>query len=67
MMLHLQVRGCHNINWVRPEHVVPQILEAVPLAVAGGLQLPIIYNSTAPRGIVAYSKLASRRRQAPIR
>lgn len=47
MMLALQARGCHNINWVTPEHVVPQILEAVPLAVAGGLQLPIVYNTSA--------------------
>jgi putative pyruvate formate lyase activating enzyme len=47
MMLQLQARGCHNINWVTPEHVVPQILEAVPLAVAGGLRLPIIYNTSA--------------------
>jgi len=47
MMLQLQARGCHNINWVTPEHVVPQILEAVPLAVAGGLRLPIVYNTSA--------------------
>jgi len=47
MMLALQARGCHNINWVTPEHVVPQILEALPLAVAGGLRLPIIYNTSA--------------------
>jgi putative pyruvate formate lyase activating enzyme len=47
MMLALQARGCHNLNWVTPEHVVPQILEAVPLAVAGGLGLPIIYNTSA--------------------
>jgi putative pyruvate formate lyase activating enzyme len=47
MMLELQHQGCHNINWVTPEHVVPQILEAVPLAVAGGLRLPIIYNTSA--------------------
>jgi putative pyruvate formate lyase activating enzyme len=47
MMLQLQARGCHNINWVTPEHVVPQILEAIPLAVAGGLGLPIIYNTSA--------------------
>ena len=47
MMLALQARGCHNINWVTPEHVVPQILEAVPLAVAGGLGLPIVYNTSA--------------------
>jgi putative pyruvate formate lyase activating enzyme len=47
MMLALQARGCHNINWVTPEHVVPQILEALPLAVAGGLELPIVYNTSA--------------------
>jgi putative pyruvate formate lyase activating enzyme len=47
MMLELQAIGCHNINWVTPEHVVPQILEAVPLAIEGGLQLPIVYNTSA--------------------
>jgi putative pyruvate formate lyase activating enzyme len=47
MMLELQAIGCHNINWVTPEHVVPQILEAVPLAVDGGLRLPIVYNTSA--------------------
>jgi putative pyruvate formate lyase activating enzyme len=46
MMLELQARGCHNVNWVTPEHVVPQILEAVPFAVAGGLRLPIVYNTS---------------------
>ena len=47
MMLELQATGCHNVNWVTPEHVVPQILEAVPLAAAGGLRLPIVYNTSA--------------------
>jgi putative pyruvate formate lyase activating enzyme len=47
MMLELQAVGCHNINWVTPEHVVPQILEALPLAFAGGLELPIVYNTSA--------------------
>jgi putative pyruvate formate lyase activating enzyme len=47
MMLELQAIGCHNINWVTPEHVVPQILEAVPLAIEGGLRLPIVYNTSA--------------------
>jgi putative pyruvate formate lyase activating enzyme len=46
MMLELQATGCHNVNWVTPEHVVPQILEALPLAVAGGLHLPIVYNTS---------------------
>jgi putative pyruvate formate lyase activating enzyme len=47
MMLELQASGCHNINWVTPEHVVPQILEALPLAFARGLELPIVYNTSA--------------------
>jgi putative pyruvate formate lyase activating enzyme len=47
MMLDLQARGCHNINFVTPEHVVPQILEALPLAIRGGLRLPIVYNTSA--------------------
>ena len=46
MMLELQAMGCHNINWVTPEHVVPQILEALPLAVRDGLRLPIVYNTS---------------------
>jgi putative pyruvate formate lyase activating enzyme len=46
MMLELQAIGCHNINWVTPEHVVPQILEALPHAVEGGLRLPIVYNTS---------------------
>jgi putative pyruvate formate lyase activating enzyme len=46
MMLELQEIGCHNINWVTPEHVVPQIAEALPLAVEGGLRLPIVYNTS---------------------
>lgn len=47
MMLELQDQGCHNINFVTPEHVVPQILEALPLAVEAGLRLPIVYNTSA--------------------
>jgi putative pyruvate formate lyase activating enzyme len=47
MMLELQASGCHNINWVTPEHVVPQILEALPLAFERGLELPIVYNTSA--------------------
>tara|TARA_Y100000588_G_scaffold388567_2_gene489056 strand:- start:3423 stop:3758 length:336 start_codon:yes stop_codon:yes gene_type:complete len=46
MMIELQEMGCHNINWVTPEHVVPQILEALPRASEGGLRLPIVYNTS---------------------
>ncbi|MDD1730844.1 MAG: radical SAM protein [Methanothrix sp.] len=45
MMLALQDCGCHNINFVTPTHVVPQILEALVLAREGGLHLPLVYNS----------------------
>ncbi len=47
MMLELQARGCHNINFVTPEHVVPQVLEALVIAVEGGLRLPLVYNTSA--------------------
>jgi putative pyruvate formate lyase activating enzyme len=47
MMLALQEQGCHNINFVTPEHVVPQIVEAVAEAVPLGLKLPIVYNTSA--------------------
>ncbi|MGA3326870.1 MAG: radical SAM protein [Terriglobia bacterium] len=46
VMLGLQACGCHNINFVTPEHVVPQILEALPFAIEGGLRLPIVYNTS---------------------
>ncbi len=47
VMLALQKRGCHNINFVTPEHVVPQVLEAIAAAVPRGLTLPIVYNTSA--------------------
>ncbi len=47
MMLSLQGLGCHNLNLVTPEHVVPQVLEALALAAARGLRLPIVYNTSA--------------------
>lgn len=45
MMLHLQDAGCHNINFVSPSHVVPQILAGVLLAAQAGLHLPLVYNT----------------------
>jgi putative pyruvate formate lyase activating enzyme len=46
IMLRLQSAGCHNINFVTPEHVVPQILEALLIAINGGLRLPLVYNTS---------------------
>jgi putative pyruvate formate lyase activating enzyme len=45
IMLSLQKKGCHNINFVTPSHVVPQILEAVERAAEDGLTIPLVYNS----------------------
>jgi putative pyruvate formate lyase activating enzyme len=44
VMLALQKSGCHNINFVTPTHVVPQILEALVVARTNGLELPLVYN-----------------------
>ena len=45
-MLDLQRIGCHNINFVTPEHVAPQVIEAIAVAAAAGLRLPIVYNTS---------------------
>ncbi|HYO92182.1 MAG TPA: radical SAM protein [Pyrinomonadaceae bacterium] len=47
MMLELQARGCHNINFVSPTHFAPQMARAVYLAARQGLHLPIVYNTNA--------------------
>jgi putative pyruvate formate lyase activating enzyme len=47
LMLRLQEMGCHNINLVTPEHVAPQVLEALLPAVKKGLRLPLVYNTSA--------------------
>ena len=46
MMLELQEMGCHNVNLVSPSHVVPQILEALIIAVEKGLRIPLVYNTS---------------------
>jgi putative pyruvate formate lyase activating enzyme len=46
-MLELQSSACHNINLVTPSHFVPQILEALVIAVERGLRLPLVYNTSA--------------------
>ncbi len=46
VMVQLSQAGCHNINFVTPTHVVPQILEALPHAIERGLRVPLVYNSS---------------------
>jgi putative pyruvate formate lyase activating enzyme len=47
LALALQEHGCHNINFVTPEHVAPQVIEALALAIEQGLRLPVVYNTSA--------------------
>ena len=44
-MLSLQDKGCPNINFVTPTHVVPQILAALDKAIEAGLRVPLVYNT----------------------
>jgi len=46
VMLHLQKKGCININLVTPTHYLPHILKALDLAAAGGLHIPLVYNTS---------------------
>ncbi|RPJ03233.1 MAG: hypothetical protein EHM31_01475, partial [Candidatus Aminicenantes bacterium] len=45
MMLDLQAKGAHNINLVSPSHVVLPVLRALRIALAGGLDVPLVWNS----------------------
>jgi len=46
IMLDLQEKGAHNINLVTPTHFLPQILDTLSLAFKGGLNIPIVYNTS---------------------
>jgi len=47
MMLELQAKGCHNINFVSPTHFTPQMARSILLAAEQGLRVPIVYNTNA--------------------
>ena len=57
LMLALQDRRCSNINLVTPEHVVPQVVEAIAEAVDRGLALPIVYNTSAYDSLDSLARL----------
>ena len=46
IFLELQEKGAHNINLVTPTHYILQIIDALHLAKANGLTLPIVYNTS---------------------
>lgn len=45
ILLGLQKRGCHNVNFVSPTHYVPQIIAALYFAAREGLRIPVVYNT----------------------
>ena len=53
LALRLQAQGCHNVNFVTPEHVAPQLVEALACAVPRGLRVPIVYNTSAYDGLAS--------------
>ena len=57
VFLQVQELGCHNLNLVTPTHVVPQILEALVLAVEQGFRLPLVYNTSSYDSLIALELL----------
>ena len=47
IMISLQRMGCHNINLVTPTHLIPHLVRALRLAIADGLNIPLLYNTSA--------------------
>ncbi|MBZ5637704.1 MAG: radical SAM protein [Acidobacteriia bacterium] len=44
IVLDLEARGCHNVNFVSPTHVMPQILDGLAEARRNGFDLPVVWN-----------------------
>ena len=45
LALELERQGCSNINFVTPTHVAHAMAEAIVIARAEGLTVPVVYNS----------------------
>lgn len=58
LMLELQAKNANNINLVTPTHFVPSIIEAIKLARANGLSIPIVYNTSGYENITTIKLLA---------
>ncbi len=57
LMLGLQAKGAHNINFVSPTHVVLPILRALRIALSEGLAIPLVWNSNGYDGLEAVRAL----------
>jgi len=45
MLLDMQRRGCHNVSFITPTHLVPHLVKGLRIAIAGGLNVPLCYNT----------------------
>lgn len=57
MMIELQRRGAHNINFVTPTHFMPHILAALLHALRGGFHLPLVYNTSGYERVLCLAML----------
>ncbi len=57
IMLELEGRGAHNINFVTPTHYIPSVAEAIRKAKEMGLTIPIVYNTGSYENICALKML----------
>ena len=46
MLLDMQRRGCHNVSFITPTHLVPHLVSGLRLAIQGGLHVPLCYNTS---------------------
>ena len=60
IFLEQQRRGAANIELVTPTHYVPQICEALDVAKAGGLKIPIVYNTNSYENLSTLDLLKNR-------
>ena len=57
IMLEQQEREANNINLVTPTMYVEQIIKAIDIAKAGGLNIPIVYNTNGYEEVETIKKL----------
>lgn len=58
IFLRLQQDGARNLNLVTASHYLPQVLQALRIAKAEGLALPVVYNTGGYETVAAVQALA---------
>jgi len=56
-MLALQDTGAHNINCVSPSHMIFQLADVLQAVRAGGLTIPVVYNSSGYDAVAALRQI----------